>query len=119
LFALIHRHLERITPYEEFIGAVHLRALHPVSKLNPLSLDHQELSIRYLRFVREILEEAETKEEIPPVGQFGAYGFALFHVATISYWLHDVSEGKESTLALLDRSLKMAGTVLRKGGWEW
>jgi AcrR family transcriptional regulator len=119
LFAIIHRHLEHITPYEEFIGAVHLRALHPVSKLNPLSLDRQDLNIRYLRFIRDILATAEEKREIPHVGQFGAYAFGLFHLATISYWLHDRSEGKEATLALLDRSLKMAGTLLRRGGWEW
>ncbi|HVY68402.1 MAG TPA: TetR/AcrR family transcriptional regulator [Verrucomicrobiae bacterium] len=119
LFAIIHRHLERITPYEDFIGAVYLRALQPVSKLNPLSLEHQELSIRYLRFIRGILEEAEGQEEIPAVGDLGAYGFGLFHMAIISYWLHDKSDGKEATLALLDRSLKVAGSVLRKGGWEW
>jgi len=35
LFAIIHRHLDRISPYEEFIGAVYLRALQPVSKLSP------------------------------------------------------------------------------------
>src|SRR5437899_2846109 len=29
LFAIIHRFLERLSPYEEFIGAVYLRALHP------------------------------------------------------------------------------------------
>src|SRR5918999_1033743 len=31
LFAIIHRHLERMAPYEDFIGAVYLRALQPVS----------------------------------------------------------------------------------------
>ncbi len=77
------------------------------------------MSIRYLRFIRGILEEAEGQEEIPAVGDLGAYGFGLFHMAIISYWLHDKSDGKEATLALLDRSLKVAGSVLRKGGWEW
>src|SRR5687768_10038128 len=36
LFAIVHRHLERMAPYEEFIGAVYLRALQPVSKLHPM-----------------------------------------------------------------------------------
>ena len=31
LFAIIHRLLERLGPYEEFIGAVYLRALQPSS----------------------------------------------------------------------------------------
>src|SRR5215471_5565987 len=32
LFAIIHRLLERLAPYEEFIGAVYLRALQPSSR---------------------------------------------------------------------------------------
>src|SRR5436305_12954806 len=34
LFAIIHRLLERLGPYEEFIGAVYLRALQPSSRLH-------------------------------------------------------------------------------------
>ena len=119
LFAVVHRHLERISPYEDFIGAVYLRALQPVSRLNPLSLETQELNLRYLRFIQEVLREAEEDEEIPRFGDFGAYAFGLFHLAIISYWLQDVSPGKENTLALLDRSLKVGNSILRRGTWEW
>ncbi|MCI0745695.1 MAG: TetR/AcrR family transcriptional regulator [Verrucomicrobia subdivision 3 bacterium] len=119
LFAIIHRHLERITPYEEFIGAVYLRALQPVSKLNLLSLEAHELNVRYLRFIQEVLREAEEAGEIPKVGDFGAYAFGLFHLAIITYWLQDISPGKENTLALLDRSLKIAQSILKRGTWEW
>jgi AcrR family transcriptional regulator len=119
LFAIIHRHLERIGPFEEFIGAVYLRALQPASKLNLLSLQTQELNLRYLRFIQGILEEAEKKREIPQFGDFGAYAFGLFHLAIISYWLQDNSIGKEKTLALLDRSLKFGSSILRRGAWEW
>src|SRR6516164_1531228 len=52
LFAIIHRFLDRLSPYEEFIGAVYLRALQPSSKLSPLSLQSQEHNLRYLRFIR-------------------------------------------------------------------
>lgn len=119
LFALIHRLLERLAPYEEFIGAVYLRALQPSSKLSPLSLQSQEHNLRYLRFIRDIIAAAEEQEEIPKVGDIGAYGFGLFHLAMITYWLQDNSAGKEQTLALLDRGLKMATHILKKGGWEW
>jgi hypothetical protein len=40
-------------------------------------------------------------------------------MAVLLYWLQDASPGKEDTLALLDRCLKVATRVLRKGGWEW
>jgi len=119
LFAIIHHHLERISPYEEFIGAVYLRALQPASKLSPLSLDSLELKLRYLRFIRDILSEAEGAGEIPQLGDMGPYLFGLFQLAVITHWLHDSSPGKENTLALLDRGLKVATSILKKGGWEW
>ena len=119
LFAIIHHLLDRLAPYEDFIGAVYLRALAPTSKLNPLSLQSQERHLRYLRFVRDILAEAEIEGQIPPVGDLGAYAFSLFHLAMITYWLQDRSRGKEQTLALLDRCLKLATHFLRKGGWDW
>lgn len=119
LFAVIHHHIERISPYEEFIGAVYLRALQPNSKLSPLSLSSQEHHWKYLRFIRGLLEEAESAGDIPKVGDFGAYAFALFHLAIITYWLQDRSTAKEETLALLDRCLKIATGFLQKGGWDW
>ena len=119
LFSIIHHLLERLGPYEDFIGAVYLRALQPSSKLSPLRLQSQEHNLRYLRFVREVLADAEAGEEIPRVGDIGAYAFGLFHLAMITYWLQDRSPGKEQTLALLDRCLKMATHILKKGGWDW
>jgi AcrR family transcriptional regulator len=119
LFGIIHHLLERLALYEDFIGAVYLRALQPSSKLSPLSLPAQEHNVRYLRFIRDILAEAAATGEIPSVGDLGAYAFALFHLAVMTYWLQDRSAGKEQTLALLDRCLKTATTLLRKGGWEW
>jgi AcrR family transcriptional regulator len=119
LFALVHHLLDRLSPYEEFIGAVYLRALQPSSKLSPLSLRSQEHNLRYLRFIRDVLSEAEIAGEIPEVGDIGAYAFGLFHLAVITYWLQDRSPGKEQTLALLDRCLKLATHILKRGGWEW
>jgi AcrR family transcriptional regulator len=119
LFAIIQHSLERLEPYQEFIGAVYLRALAPSSKLSPWRLQNQERELRYLRFIRDILAEAESEERLPRLGDFGAYAFRLFHSAIITYWLQDCSRGKEQTLALLDRCLKLADRILRKGGWDW
>ena len=119
LFAIIQQSLDRLAPYEEFLGAVYLRSLMPTSKLSPWNLQSQERHLRYLRFIRDILAEAEAAEEIPRFGDFGAYAFGLFHMAMLTYWLRDCSRGKEQTLALLDRCLKMGTHFLNKGGWEW
>jgi AcrR family transcriptional regulator len=119
LFGIIHHLLERLAPYEDFIGAVYLRALQTRSKLSPLSLEAQEHNVRYLRFVRGILGNAAAAGEIPELGDFGAYAFGLFHLAVMTYWLQDRSAGKQETLALLDRCLKLATSLLKKGAWEW
>ena len=116
---IIHHSLERLEPYEEFIGAVYLRALAPSSKLSPWRLQNQERELRYLRFIRDILAEAESDDRFPPLGDLGAYAVHLFHLAIMTYWLQDPSRGKEQTLALLDRCLKLAERILRKGGWDW
>lgn len=119
LFAVIHHCLERMEPYEKFLGAVYLRSLAPSSKLSPWRLQNQERNLRYLRFIRAILAEAELEDRIPRLGDFGAYAFGLFHLATVTYWLRDPSRDKEQTLALLDRCLKLADRVLMKGGRDW
>ena len=119
LFAIVQRSLDRLEPYEDFIGAVYLRALAPDSKLSPWSLRSQERQLHYFQFIRGILAEAEQAGEIPRFGDFGAYAFGLFHLAMTTHWLRDRSRGKEQTLALLDRCLKLGGHVLKRGGWEW
>jgi AcrR family transcriptional regulator len=119
LFAIIHRQLEYLAPYEDFIGAVFFRSLQPDSKLSPLSLESQELRLKYLRFLREVLARAEAKKEIPHVGDLGAYAVGLFYIGIVMHWLHDTSRGKQLTLALLDRSLKLGTRVLKKGAWDW
>jgi len=118
LFAIIHRQLEYIAPYEDFIGAVFFRSLQPHSKLSPLSLESQELRLKYLRFLGEVLAQAEEKKQIPHVGDLGAYAVGLFYIGMVMHWLHDTSRGKQKTLALLDRSLKLATHVLKKGAWD-
>jgi AcrR family transcriptional regulator len=119
LFAIIHRQLEYIEPYEDFIGAVFCRSLQPTSTLSPLSFESQELRLKYLRFIREILAEAEEKEEVPRVGGLGAYAVGLFYLGVVAYWLQDGSRRKQKTLALLDRALNFGTQVLKKGRWEW
>jgi AcrR family transcriptional regulator len=119
LFAIIHRQLDYLAPYEDFIGAVFFRSLQPSSKLSPLSLDSQELRIRSLKFIRQILAEAEGKKEIFPVGDLGAYGVGVFYLGIVAHWLHDTSKGKQQTLALLDRCLRVGTLLAKKERWEW
>jgi len=119
LFAIVYQHLERMGPYEDFIGAVYLRAFQPVSKLSPLRLEAQEQNLRYLRFIKEVIDGSDAAEVIRKVGDLPAYAFGLFHFAMITHWLQDGSTGKERTLALLDRSLKIVDSILTRRDWKW
>jgi AcrR family transcriptional regulator len=119
LFAIIHRQLEQLKPYEDFIGSVFFRSLEPRSKLNALSFESQENRLRYLRFIHGLLKEAVQRGEIPDVGPLGSYGVGLFYLGIVTFWLHDTSRAKQKTLALLDRSLVLATRFLQKGGWDW
>jgi len=119
LFAIIHRQLEYLEPYEDFIGAVFCRSLQPASRLSPLGLESQELRLKYLRFIREILTQSEEDGEIPLVGDLGAYAVGLFYLGIVTHWLQDTSRGKQKTLALLDRTLNLGTQILKKGSWEW
>ena len=119
LFAILHRQIEYIEPYEDFIGAVFCRSLQPTSTLSPLSFESQEHRLKYLRFIRKVLAEAEDDGEIPRVGDLGAYGVGLFYLGIVAFWLQDGSRGKQRTLALLDRALTIGTRILKKGAWEW
>jgi len=125
-FAIVYQHLEQMNPYQDFIGAVYLRAFQPASKLSPLRVETQERNLRYLRFIKEVIEDSEEEGLIRRLGEVAAYAFGLFHFAIITYWLQDSSRGKERTLALLDRSLKIgdsllkiATSVLERTNWKW
>src|SRR5687768_16806870 len=64
LFGITEHLLGSLAPYEEFIGAVYLRSMAPSSKLSPFSLQSQERHLRHLRFIRDVLAEAEEAGEI-------------------------------------------------------
>ena len=119
LFAIVYQHLEQLSPYEDFIGAVYLRAFQPVSRLSPLRLEAQEQNLRYLRFIKEVIDSSDAAPLIQRIGDLPAYAFGLFHFAIITHWLQDSSPGKERTLALLDRSLKVADSILTRRAWKW
>lgn len=119
LFAIILHHLEKIAPYEDFIGAVYLSAFLPVSRLNPLRIQSQEHNLRYLRFIQQVIDESADAGVLSKLGDLGAYAFGMFHFAVISFWLQDTSRGKERTLALVDRSLNLADSILTRRTWKW
>lgn len=114
LFTLIHRQLEYLAPYQSFIGAAFLHSLRPASKL-ATSARAFSLRQRYMAFVEELLLESI------PNGHLNLYSwivpqlFHLYYVGILLFWLNDTSPGKQTTLAVLDRSIAMGARMLRQG----
>ena len=113
LFALVHAQLEYLAPYERFIGAAMIHALKPSSPLGPFSHRAMELRHRYLRFVEELIEESLPKKD-NPLGFLAPEVFWIYYMGALLYWLYDTSEGKQHTLAFLDRSLTMGAAMLKQ-----
>src|SRR5437870_2707303 len=113
LFALVHNQLEYLAPYERFIGSALIHALKPSSPLGPFSHRAMELRHRYLRFVEELIEESVPKKQ-NPLGFLAPEVFWIYYMGALLYWLYDSSEGKQNTLAFLDRSLSLGAAMLRK-----
>jgi AcrR family transcriptional regulator len=115
LFALVQSQLDYLAPYERFIGAAIVHALRPSSKLGPLSTSSQLLQLRYIEFVEELMNESLPDEESSLARMLGPRAFWLFYLGMLLYWLHDSSEGKQDTLAFLDRSLTLGVKALFGG----
>ena len=114
LFALVEAQLEFLAPHEKFIGAAFVHALRPTSKI-AFSMQALDLRNRYIAFVHELIQESES---VPPGSLLtwaAPSAFWIYYLGILLYWLNDASSGKQHTLALLDRSLKLGVAMLRKG----
>ena len=114
LFALIEAQLEFLAPYEKFIGAAFVHALRPTSKI-AFSMQALDLRNRYIGFVQELLQESGSVPSGSVLTWAAPSVFWIYYVGILLYWLNDASKGKQHTLALLDRSLKLGVAMLRKG----
>lgn len=115
LFTLVHSQLEFLAPYERFIGAALIHALKPASPFGPFSHRAQELRHRYLGFVKELIEESIPRHRRGPLTFLAPEVFWIYYLGALLYWLYDSSEGKQNTLAFLDRSLNIGVSILKQG----
>ena len=114
LFALVQSQLEYLAPHERFIGAAFVQALIPVSALSPFSERSQDLQVRYLSFVQELVNDAIARREIVPASWWTPQAFWIYYLGMLLFWLHDTSPGKRQTLAFLDRTLTLGVGLLRR-----
>lgn len=115
LFTLVHSQLEYLAPYERFIGAALIHALNPASHLGAFSHRAQQLRHRYLAFVTELVEESSPKQQQGALSWLVPEAFWIYYLGVLLFWLYDSSDGKEHTLAFLDRSLHVGVAFLTNG----
>jgi AcrR family transcriptional regulator len=115
LFALVQYQFDYLAPYESFIGSALVHALKPGSRLGPFDPRHRELTRRYLDFVQDLIIESQPKTGAGLAPWFAPHAFWVFYLGALLYWLHDPSPGKQSTMAFLDRSLKLGVAILYRG----
>src|SRR6266850_611045 len=115
LFTLVHSQLEFLAPHERFIGAAFIHALKPASHLGIFSHRAQELRHRYVGFVQELLDESAPKGRLSPLSFLAPEVFWIYYLGALLFWLYDSSEGKQNTLAFLDRSLNIGVSMLKRG----
>ena len=114
LFALIQTQLDFLKPHQRFIGAAFIHALRPTSKLG-FSAQAIALRNRYVAFVQGLIEESMPRRSGGLFAWFAPPVFWIYYLGSLLYWLNDESQGKQNTLALLDRSLKLGVMLLKKG----
>jgi AcrR family transcriptional regulator len=113
LFALVQSQMEYLAPYERFIGEAFVQALRPASMVAG-GARSWALRRRYVAFIGELIDEAMPDRRPSGLTWLAPQAFWLFYMALLLYWLSDSSPGKESTLAFLDRSLRIGVAVLQE-----
>ena len=116
LFVLVESQLEYLAAHERFIGAALVHALKPASRLGPFSPKSHQLQTKYLAFVQELVDEAIATGALSPMAWWTPTVFWVYYLGILLFWLHDQSPGKQMTLALLDRSLKIGVAMLAAEG---
>jgi AcrR family transcriptional regulator len=117
LFAIIHRQLEYIAPYEDFIGAVFFRSLQTKFQARSTQSRIAGTAAALPAFIRDVLAGAEEKKEIPRVGVLGACAVGLFYIGIVTHWLHDRSpRSKKRSPCWTVRCISQPTCSAKKGG---
>ena len=104
--------LEQLEPYHAHAGEFLSAAVSPRSPINPLSTESAEA----LAIVQDLFTHAvdgATATGLPDdIRGLLPRGLVLAHLLLALFWVYDTSESQRRTRQLLDRGLKLLGTVL-------
>jgi AcrR family transcriptional regulator len=114
LFALIQYQLEYLLPHERFLWAALMRALQPTSTI-AIGTQAFALRQRYLAFVEELIADSQPRDGVNTTTWIAPHVFWIYYIGVLLFWMNDTSEGKQRTLAFVDRSLAFGVSAIRQG----
>ena len=102
--------IETTEPYHRFAGVLFRTAADPRSPLNPFSEASREVREECTALFARVLEGSDKKlpKDLAPEMP----GLLWMHLMSITlFWIHDESEGRKRTRALIDRTVELISTL--------
>jgi AcrR family transcriptional regulator len=104
--------LDQLEPYHEHAGEFLSAAVSPRSPINPLSTESADA----LAIVQDLFAQALAGASVhglpDDIRGLLPRALVLAHLLLALFWVYDTSEGRRRTRQLLDRGLKLLGSVL-------
>jgi AcrR family transcriptional regulator len=112
LCALIQAKFEYFTPNRRFLGALMSHAADPQNPLSPFSDETRH--IREADFEQLSRALKETKTNVPrDLEPYLPRILWIYQMGLILFWIYDHSEGQQRTQALVDKSVRIVGLLVR------
>ncbi len=115
LVGVIRAKLRTSEPYHRFSQLLFKTAADPRSPLNPFGTDSREARDESIALFGRVVEGARAKlpadmrAELP-------YLLWLYHMGIVLYWIHDESEGRANSYAMLEATVDVVLKVVSLSG---
>ncbi|MGN8551128.1 UNVERIFIED_CONTAM: TetR family transcriptional regulator [Microbacterium sp. SLM126] len=104
--------LDQLTPYHSHAGEFLSAAVSPRSPINPLSTESAEALAIVQDLFAQAVDGASATGLPDDIRTLLPRALVLAHLLLALFWVYDTSEGQRRTRQLLDRGLKLLGSVL-------
>jgi len=104
--------LDQLTPYHAHAGEFLSAAVSPRSPINPLSTESAEALAIVQDLFTQAVDGASASGLSDDIRTLLPRALVLAHLLLALFWVYDTSEGQRRTRQLLDRGLKLLGSVL-------
>lgn len=104
--------LDQLTPYHAHAGEFLSAAVSPRSPINPLSAESAEAFAIVVDLFAQAVDGATASGVPEDIRTLLPRTLVLAHLLLALFWVYDTSEGQIRTRRLLDRGLKLLGSLM-------